>query len=211
MTEKLTSNLKEGKKIDGYNIYGENFEEGRISRQEYFELMIEKGEKKRRLMRVSVYYGKSPYYKPWIELFDIQPEPFLENKEFAFFDSQVEDYLLDVFSRKLDKGGRIFIGYYKDKETRSLLSSGSPPPCTRLGFKLFERGFTWFKDWYFAEGFHEGGQKLQGEKAIDEGHRDKHLTTIKKEIKQFLDKEKREGEFKERAFERAGNILDRIN
>ncbi|MHA1209321.1 MAG: DUF1122 family protein [Candidatus Freyarchaeota archaeon] len=50
----------------------------------------------------------------------------------------------------------------------------SPPS---LGYKLFQLGFTWFKDWYFAEGFWEGGVKLQGEKT-NEQNRNRQLEKI---------------------------------
>ena len=45
---------------------------------------------------------------------------------------------------------------------------GFPPALTRQGYRLLEYGFTWSKDWYFSEGGHEGGQKIQGEKPLHE-------------------------------------------
>lgn len=89
------------------------------------------------------------------------------------------------------------------------LQSGFPPATTRLGFKLFENGFTWFKDWYFPEGFMEGGQKLQGEKTSDMESKNRQLIQILKEIKSFLEKThlSREHHHERNALERAKKIL----
>jgi hypothetical protein len=61
-----------------------------------------------------------------------------------------------------------------------------PPVLTRLGYRLFLLGFTWFKDWYFSSRGHEGGQKLQGEKPLDDSARRRHLDRIKSEAELFL-------------------------
>lgn len=63
---------------------------------------------------------------------------------------------------------------------------GLPTVTTRLGFELFKRDFTWFKDWYFPEGFREGSEKLQAEKPIDEEHRLFHLENIEKELEELM-------------------------
>jgi hypothetical protein len=51
---------------------------------------------------------------------------------------------------------------------------------------LLENGFTWFKNWYFAEGFMEGSPKIQGEKPLDENHRMRLLQEVCGEVEDFL-------------------------
>ncbi|NIU83604.1 MAG: DUF1122 domain-containing protein, partial [Candidatus Thorarchaeota archaeon] len=46
--------------------------------------------------------------------------------------------------------------------------------------------------WYFAEGFWEGDVKLQGNKPLNEENRRKNLLEIRKELTEFLKKEKGE-------------------
>ncbi len=206
MLKDLLQRLKEGVKVEDFVILAEEFRDGRISHQKYFDLNIQLGEEKKKLMQVSVYHGQPPHYGPWIELFGIDPELVFKEKTIHFFDSDIEDYILNNFSDSLGDGERIFIEYQHDKSTKEQLSVGLPETCTRLGYELFKRDFTWFKDWYFAEGFYEGGQKLQAEKAIDEEHRRKHLKRIEKEVNDILEKEPVEEEIKDRAYK----VLDQI-
>lgn len=204
----MLKRLKNEFTVKDFVLEGKNFRNGRISGQEYFDLSIGKRDKKR-LMRISLYHGDPPNYQPWVELFSIVPVLKLGDKRIDYFGSDVEYHLLDLISDELNEGGRIFVEYYEDQETMDMLSIGVPEPCTRLGDQLFRRGFTWFKDWYFAEGFNEGGQKLQAEKPIDEEHETKHLKEIKEEAEKFLENEKEYEKtgYTERAFERAREIL----
>jgi hypothetical protein len=91
-----------------------------------------------------------------------------------------------LLSSFLRSGEKIFIGYDTDQETSYGLTYGFPVAATRLGFVLFQHGFTWFKDWYFPEGGLEGGQKLQGEKPLNLKSKHQHLHQIKKELSTFL-------------------------
>ena len=171
--------FQEGLIFDDYTIYSKKIEEGRISNQKYLEIWIS-NQKEYRLMYISTYLGQKPYYKPWVELFNIKNPN-------TYYGSDIEDKLLNIISDHLGSGAKIFVEYSEDQETVHGLSNDFPPPVTRLGYKLFKNGFTWFKDWYFPEGFKEGGQKLQGEKPLNNEYRDKHLKDIENSIKQFLD------------------------
>ncbi|MCS7171517.1 MAG: DUF1122 family protein [Aquificaceae bacterium] len=106
----------------------------------------------RRIMHLKAFYGRKPYWKEWVELFHIDPE---------FFGSELEDKLYRILSRYFR---RIFVEYYEDKRTLKELISGMPPEKTRLGLKLLALGYRFFKDWYYPEGWMEGGCKLQAEK-----------------------------------------------
>ena len=65
--------------------------------------------------------------------------------------------------------------YLNHIETNLGLQKGVPPPITELGYLLWNAGCTWFKDWYFSEGFREGDVKLQGEKPLNKIIQKEHL------------------------------------
>ncbi len=211
MYEKLIDQFKsEIDKVD-FSLQGKNFEDGRIKNQEYFDLYLKIKDQEKRLMRVSIYKGEEPYYQPWVEMFSIKDSIMFGREKFNYFDSEVEDELLDLLTSNMEEGSRIFIEYQHDKITMKQLSSGVPAPCSRLGYNLFDRGFTWFKDWYFSEGFHEGNQKLQAEKAVDKDRRKNHLFNIKNQIQDFLKKREDEKEDVEnKVIERSKDILRQI-
>jgi hypothetical protein len=84
---------------------------------------------------------------------------------------------------------------------------GIPAAATPIGYLLWKSGCTWFKDWYFAEGFMEGDVKLQGDKPLDEANRKKDLLKIREELTQFLSREKGDEKILREAKERAESVL----
>lgn len=69
-------------------------------------------------MTMSMYHSDMPHYKPWVELFAIVPEIHIESEYFSFYGSRAEELPLNLLSSHLGPGGRIFIEYQKDRETR---------------------------------------------------------------------------------------------
>jgi hypothetical protein len=71
-------------------------------------------------------------------------------------------------------GGHLMFAYevsYESlfhRETQNSLTKGIPPISTAQGELLFHAGFRLVKDWYLAEGGHEGPRKLWGEKPLNE-------------------------------------------
>lgn len=71
-------------------------------------------------------------------------------------------------------GGHLMFAYevsYESpfhRETQDSLTKGLPPISTVQGELLFHAGFRLVKDWYLAEGGHEGPRKLWGEKPLNE-------------------------------------------
>lgn len=106
----------------------------------------------KRLMYIKAFYGRKPYWKEWVELFHIDP---------SFFGSNFEDKLYQIISKYFR---RVFVEYYEDKQTLEELKAGKPPEETRLGSKLKALGYTYLRDWYYPEGWMEGGYKLQAER-----------------------------------------------
>ncbi|SNZ14421.1 DUF1122 family protein [Hydrogenobacter hydrogenophilus] len=148
--ESFLNALTQGIKHEGKRLYLSKREGGRFVEEENLTLEIDG----KRLMFAKVFYGRKPYWKEWIELFHIEP---------SFFSSPFEDKLYELISEHF---GRIFVEYYEDKQTSLELQRGVPPEETRLGKKLIEHGYKHLKNWYFPEGWMEGGYKLQGEKGL---------------------------------------------
>ncbi len=135
---------------------------------------------------VRVFLGRKPHYTGWIEIYDVRDRVLVGDKSIYFIDSWLEDGLLSIFSKVVEPGEAIYIDYSYDKRTMIMLERGYPPICTRLGKKLFYLGFTWFKVWYFPEGFMEGGVKLQCEKPLDNDVRRRHMEWLKREAMDFI-------------------------
>ncbi|RMH80665.1 MAG: DUF1122 domain-containing protein [Acidobacteria bacterium] len=132
---------------------GEHFdllkvEGGRFVEEE--NITIGRGGKK--LLYIKAFYGRRPYWKEWVELFHIEP---------YFFNSEEEDTLYSILAKHFR---RLFVEYYEDSETLRELKLGKSPENTRIGSKLRGLGYNYFRDWYYPEGWMEGGYKLQAEK-----------------------------------------------
>jgi len=160
--------------------------------------------------------GRPPHYARWIEVFSVLPKIDVGGCKILFAGSELETLLLDLLAKELEGGEALFVEYAYDPETSKLLKLGAPPVVTRLGFLLLQLGFTWFKDWYFPEGFMEGSPKLQCEKPVNEEARLKHLAKLKEEVTAFipelerLSSDARLGFEALRALERAEIILKTV-
>ncbi|MEM2388993.1 MAG: DUF1122 family protein, partial [Ignisphaera sp.] len=152
------------------------------------EILLASENVQKRLLVMKVFYGRPPYYRRWVEVFSISRELTFNSGIFRFIGSVYEERLIECLSRFLEGGERLFIDYMYDDETRRALELGIPPPLTRLGYMLLQRGFTWFKDWYYPEGFMEGGPKLQVEKPVDENSRKIHMEELCREVRDNLDR-----------------------
>ncbi|MCS7110919.1 MAG: DUF1122 family protein [Ignisphaera sp.] len=155
---------------------------GRFPEERNVELHLSMGGVQRRLLVLKVFYGRPPHYRRWVEVFSIASSLTFNGRVFVFAGSVYEERLIECLSMFLEGGERLFIEYIYDDETRRGLELGVPPPLTRLGYMLIQKGFTWFKDWYFPEGFMEGSPKLQAEKPVDEGSRRRHLEELCREV-----------------------------
>ncbi|MEM3588064.1 MAG: DUF1122 family protein [Candidatus Jordarchaeaceae archaeon] len=213
MLRDAVNQVIKGVLVDDYTIYAKGISRGRFREEINMSLYVRQGEFENYVMDIKVFYGRPPYYSPWVEFFNISNVLKFDNQITEYFDSVIEDKLLSIFSQPLKERESIFVEYYEDEETRRQLGAGLPPPISRLGYKLFKLGFTWFKDWYFAEGFWEGGQKLQGEKPNAESA-NRQLREIYGEVKTFIDtiqKMKENDWYVVRATVRAKNILSQFN
>jgi hypothetical protein len=128
------------------------------------------------VIRLKRFAGRrSAAVNPWIEATLVEAEePFAAE-------------LVQALAELLPPGGYLMVGY-GDDETERGLKRRFPAVATPLGKALFDAGATWFKDWYYPEGWMEGGMKLQGNKPVSDDARDAHLREIKAELQQWLER-----------------------
>jgi hypothetical protein len=107
------------------------------------------------LCHIKIFTGRPPYYKPWAEVFNMSPR---------FVGGPWEEHVYCVLHRFMEPGDTLYVEYVDDPDTFAALRRGVPPRETRLGRLLTLCGFRVVKDWYFPEGWLEGGMKLQAEK-----------------------------------------------
>lgn len=126
------------------------------------------------VVRLKHFSGRrSARVSPWIEA------------TVARDDEALAAELVRALADLLPPGGYLMIGY-GDDETERGLKRRFPPVATPLGKALFDAGATWFKDWYYPEGWMEGGMKLQGNKAVSEEARRTHLAELRAEVEEWL-------------------------
>ncbi|MEB3774856.1 MAG: DUF1122 family protein [Desulfurococcales archaeon] len=164
-----------------------------------------------RVASLAIFCGQPPYYRPWIEVYNIVPRITVERSIIEVLDSRIEDEALSILSGSLGPGESLYVEYYRDPETLAQLEAGVPVIATRLGYKLYKLGFTWFKVWYYPEGFYEGGQKLQAEKPVSEEARARHLTGHLEELRRFLERPQVESPLLRPALLRARRLLQRLS
>jgi hypothetical protein len=181
----LIKKLKEGFKIENYEIKAERVLKGRFKEERNLSLTLRYDKNMLNLLKMKVFLGRPPFYKPWVEIFNIQSKIEMGNHYLEYYESKIEMAILEFLSEYLEHGDKLFVEYTNDEKTLKELRLGVPPVLTRLGFKLFNLGFIWLKDWYYPEGFMEGGPKIEAEKLELNIEINKQLNSILKDIANF--------------------------
>jgi hypothetical protein len=204
----------EGKRLDGYTLHINSLSPGHFVEETNFELYLKTidGETSENPTVKGKYFsGRGELYKPWLEIYYDNHVKFKSSEILDLSERELDEKLFRYLSDFLPPGAHVMVPYVDHEETRKGLEGGVPAPATPLGYLLWRSGCTWFKDWYFAEGFREGDIKLQGNKPLNEANRRKDLLEIRKELTEFLEKKKGEEEklFVD-ARRRAEDVLKRI-
>jgi len=187
MRRNIVENLRKGVSITDYMVFAKNIMRGRFREEVDLDVYLKKDGNETHLLYLKLFQGRRPHYKPWIELFGIERKILIGNNTIDYFGSHIENSLLQYVAQFVDPGENLFVDYYRDHDTRKQLELGVPAAVSRLGCKLYTLGFTWFKDWYFPEGFMEGEQKLQAERPLNKGEESRQKKVIYESIKLFLE------------------------
>ncbi len=106
-------------------------------------------------------------------------------------DNFMGEELFETISSIIPRGGHLMISYEGEdpvhKETMRGLTTHVPPPTTPMGYLIFTGGFHYIKDWYLAEGGHEGPRKLWGEKARNREEEALYLGRTRESVEKFLE------------------------
>ncbi len=183
--EEMRERLTDGIQFDGVRMFGKRLKKGRFEKEFDIDVYLRKGGEEEHLLFLKGFDGWMPDYRPWVELFGIQSSVAIGKERIEFADSVIEAELLSLVAGFLGPGSHIFVEYYGDDETRLALEMSVPPAATRLGNELLKLDFTWFKDWYFPEGFLEGGQKLQAQKSLDKESRVRQFLRLREGLQNF--------------------------
>ncbi|UCE15941.1 MAG: DUF1122 family protein [Candidatus Bathyarchaeota archaeon] len=200
----------EGKRLNGYVLHVDNLSRGRFIEETNFELYLKAIDGKTSenpVVKGKHFSGRGEFYKPWLEIYYYNHVKFNSSKILDLSARGLDENLFKHLSDLLPPSAHIMVVYLNHEETRKGLERGVPAPVTPLGYLLWKSGCTWFKDWYFAEGFWEGDVKLQGNKPLNKENRRKDLLERRKELTEFLKKEKGEEKLFADARRRAEGVL----
>jgi len=202
-----------GKRLNGYTVEIGKMSRGRFVEEINFELYL----KSRRcetssntVVRGEYFSGRGEFYKPWIEIYYDSYVVFESSGRVNLSEGKLDEKLFKHISSLIPPSGHIMVVYLNHEDTNKGLQMGIPAPATPIGHLLWKSGCTWFKDWYFAEGFMEGDVKLQGDKPLDKASREVDLLKIYGELTEFLKKEKGNGKLFLDAKKRAESVLKDI-
>lgn len=117
--------------------------------------------------------------KGWIEVGDYFPVVYFRGRAMPVKTTNLSRENLDrrifrLLGECVPPGGHLMFAYevaYESplhRQTQEDLMRGFPPISTAQGELLFHAGFRLVKDWYLAEGGHEGPRKLWGEKPLND-------------------------------------------
>lgn len=162
--------------------------------------------------------GNRRTIKPWMDVSyreSVRLEPDREGAEkmIQLTGEGLDAGLFSHIGNIIPPGGHLMVSYEDidaiHRETLIGLYAGVPPAASPLGYLIYRAGFHYIKDWYLAEGGHEGPRKLWGEKALDDRGETDYQRKTKGDLEEFL---QRSGEsdhlhIHEAGRERAGMIL----
>jgi hypothetical protein len=213
----------DGKKIDNFTLHLGEVRKLHLSGWRGFKLYLKdsNGISSSSPVIQGIYsIGGKDGVKPWMDL---------EYSEvLSFFQTEKLKQKINLNTKGLNKklficlgdiippGGHLMVSYEGENEihttTIKALNIGIPSVATALGFLIFMSGFQYIKNWYLAEGGHEGPRKLWGEKAPDDNWTQEFYKRTAEQILGFL-KKKSNPDFKifeNQAMKKAEEVLETI-
>jgi len=210
---RLIDRLVNGIPLAGGFLYAKSVGEGQLKEERRLELYFRRENDESRLLQATIFPGRPQFFRPWVEISNIQDRMLLNRKTIVFLDSDLECTLHQLLAQSVSAGGKIFVDYAHDRETRTAMELGVPAPASRIGHILFLNGITGFRDFQHPAAHAPCGCKLQGLKANGDETRRRHLSHIKSQLTQFLQsrsRSERTGDVMDRAIRRAKSVLESI-
>ena len=195
-----------------YTIKITNIKPGLISDILNFELYLQNSNRelsKKPIIKCSFFKGRKNYY-PWVDFYYYPQTSFLNNPV-NINNEKLNETLFQFISNLIPDGGHMMVVYLNHIETNLGLQKGVPPPITELGYLLWNVGCTWFKDWYFSEGFREGDVKLQGEKPLNKTIQKEHLLHTYNVVYKFYNTQNSDDQIILNAKKRAKLLLSKLD
>jgi hypothetical protein len=189
--EVLTGAL-EGSGLGGCTLAPRDLKRGRTGRETYFNLFLSRGGLSSRapIAQGLFFVGRGDYIKPWIEFrYDPRVE-FADGIALDLEEKGLTAKLFHLLGGLIPAGGSMMAIYGAEThpistDTERGLKRSFPPAATPLGFYLWGTGLRWFKDWYFPEGWMEGGMKLQATRPLNDGVRSERESKAAEELEGF--------------------------
>jgi hypothetical protein len=207
--------LLDNKSLNGMSTSLRGLRRGRFFEERYFELYLRdySGRVSQSPVVSGLYFaGRGKWIKPWAEIGYHRSADFEEAKggteRVSLTDTGLDVALFRLLSGLIPPGGHLAVEYQGD-ETGLALAMGIPAAATPLGHLMWKSGFRWFKNWYFPEGWKEGGTKLQGNRPLDGETKSKREEEAAKELRKFIEglPPAALGDVESRAVKRAREIL----
>lgn len=205
-----------GARLGRCTLEPRDLKKGRTERESYFNLfLLCEGERSRAPIVQGLFFsGRGDYIKAWIEF---RYDPRAEFASGAALDLEESGHSAEMFSllaTLIPPGGSMMAIYGAEAhavsaDTERGLKRSFPPAATPLGYYLWRSGMRWFKDWYFPEGWMEGGMKLQATRPLNRDIRALREEQAARELEAFVSRLRgRDLDALERgALARAGEVL----
>ncbi len=181
----------DGRHIGAFAILLRNARPGRAQGELRFDLSLRdmKGRVYEPPVISALYFsGIGKWYRRWIEV-SYENRVSSDGTAVDLEGRPEEEELFRLLCGLLPPGSHIMVKYHNHPITAMALLFGIPPAATPIGYLLYLAGCRWYKDWYFAEGFLEGEEKLQASKPLDLERKLAKTSEIMEQLKSYLHKE----------------------
>lgn len=206
----------EGKTVDIYTLIVEK-KQTQHAEQEFFEVLLKKGEEKLSSPFFRGIYSKGWNYghiMPWVDMEFFDEVSFPPKDALVLSRAGIDTEVFRHLGEAMPDGSSIMVAYqmfrkreHVHKITDILLKTGFPAATTPLGLLLVHAGCYSFKDWYIPEGGREGPQKLQGWKPVKKEEKKKKKALLR-ELKAFLKSEDKKRDFEATARDNASQLVE---
>jgi hypothetical protein len=181
-----------GVELDGYTLEPRDYKRGRTDREAYFNLFLSRGGMLSRapVIQGLFFAGRGDYIKAWVEFRYDPVAAFDDGGAVDLEEEKLTARLFSILGALVPPGGSMMVIYGAEahavsSDTEKGLKRSFPPAATPLGYYLWRSGLRWFKDWYFSEGWMEGGMKLQATRPLDAGVRARREAKAGEELEAF--------------------------